>query len=129
MWPGKGLYIMFISKPWAERPSGIKPSDTQCAGPWAQQPWLMPLVTFQWDAAAASDPWSGSELIRLQYMSERAAELYAAATQGVDADGNKLAEKKQVKHHGLHKEKNWNPFIYENELYFSQVCGFDLTAL
>jgi len=21
----------------------------------------------------------------------------------------------------LHKEKNWNPFIYKNELYFSQV--------
>jgi hypothetical protein len=38
--------MMFNSKPWPVNPGGTKPQDTQCAGPWAQQPWLAPLVTY-----------------------------------------------------------------------------------
>jgi hypothetical protein len=131
IWPGKGLYIMFISKPWPVNPDGITPEDTACSGPWAQQPWLMPLITINTalagtdaagdghqeasGAAAAAatpdtplnpieDPWLQTSIIRLQYKSS----IHFAGRKG-------------IRHHKLHKEKNWIPFIHRNELYFSQV--------
>jgi hypothetical protein len=130
---------MFVSKPWPVNPSATKPSDTACAGPWAQQPWLVPLATYGSSSngnsgmpllasgvqqqqskgaaavAAAPDPWTSSGVIRLQYLPP-------------DWQGARLAER-QRRHAAksaagplLHKQKNWNPFIYRDELYFSQVC-------
>lgn len=127
VWPGKGLYIMFISKPWAVNPTGTKPSETHCAGPWAQQPWLMPLVTYQQGLPSrrssssssnngSSDPWLRPELIRLQYLPDQAAAGHVSSRSSI-----KHHTHSKGKHPVLLKEKNWNPFIYNNELYFSQV--------
>lgn len=95
VWPGKGLYMMFGSKPWPKDPSGTKPEQTACEGPWAFQPWLVQLKHYgpQPDPA---DPWSKG-IIRLQYLSGEEV-----------SDGELL------------KEKNWNPFIYKGRLFFSQ---------
>jgi hypothetical protein len=46
VWPSKGLFMMLNSKPWPVNPDGTKPDDTQCAGPWAQLPFLIPLATY-----------------------------------------------------------------------------------
>jgi hypothetical protein len=37
VWPGKGLFMMFGSKPWPKDPNGIQPEQTACDGPWAFQ--------------------------------------------------------------------------------------------
>jgi hypothetical protein len=38
--------MMFNSKPGPVNPSGTQPQDTACEGPWAQQPYLVPLATY-----------------------------------------------------------------------------------
>lgn len=128
IWPSKGLFIMFNSKPWPLNPTGTKPTDTQCAGPWAQQPYLMPLSTYtttqpppqppqqQPSQQQQGDPWVQG-IIRLQYLPP---ELQGAG-------GQAALERLQKAHGGsgpaLHKQKNWNPFIYKDQLLFSQVHG------
>lgn len=83
VWPGKGLYMMFGSKPWKK-----SEDDMTCEGRWRFQPFLSLLDTpFQ----LPNDPWITDQLIRLSY---------------VDSTET--------------KEKNWNPFFYKGELYFSQ---------
>eukprot|EP00879_Flechtneria_rotunda_P016193 GHRR01016938.1.p1 GENE.GHRR01016938.1~~GHRR01016938.1.p1 ORF type:complete len:395 (+),score=66.63 GHRR01016938.1:322-1506(+) len=96
VWPGKGLFMMFGSKPWPKDTSGTEPEQTACEGPWAFQPWLIQLQPYspQQDPA---DPWSKG-IIRLQYLS---------------GEPPKQGE--------LLKEKNWNPFTYKGKLFFSQV--------
>lgn len=145
IWPSKGLFMMFNSKPWPVNPAGTTPDDTRCAGPWAQQPWLVPVATFTRNSLAActnsfqpqrqgpsntitssrgsssstassqqqqKDPWTQG-LIRLRYLPP---ELQQNPQEAL------LRIQKQQGLTGplLHKEKNWNPFIYKNELYFSQ---------
>jgi hypothetical protein len=96
VWPGKGLFIMFGSKPWPKVANGVKPEETACDGPWAFQPWLKLLQPYGPQADPA-DPWS-KDIIRLQYLSGQ-----------------------EIKPDDLLKEKNWNPFIYKGKLLFSQV--------
>lgn len=96
VWPGKGLYMMFGSKPWPKDVNGVLPAQTACEGPWAFQPWLIQLQSYA-PTPDPTDPWAQG-IIRLQYLS--GAEL---------APGDLL------------KEKNWNPFIYKGKLLFSQV--------
>jgi hypothetical protein len=98
---GKGLFMMFGSKPWPKDPSGTHPDQTACEGPWAFQPWLVQLKSYG-PAPDPADPW-GKGIVRLQYLSGE-----------VPKEGELL------------KEKNWNPFIYKGQLFFSQVgsaCG------
>lgn len=63
------------------------------------------------------------ELVRLQYMpGHREAVVNHHDQAGGSSNGTRRHNKsKRFKHHHLHKEKNWNAFIYHNELYFSQV--------
>lgn len=96
VWPGKGLFMMFGSKPWPKDANGVLPEQTACEGPWAFQPFLIQLQSYAPQTAPA-DPWSKG-IIRLQYLSGE--ELPPGA---------------------LLKEKNWNPFIYKGKLLFSQV--------
>jgi hypothetical protein len=96
VWPGKGLFMMFGSKPWPVNPNGILPSDTRCDGPWAFQPWLV-LVQSYSPLPDPADPWTRG-IVRLQYLPPN-------------------LQDKDV----LIKEKNWNPFIYKGKIYFSQV--------
>ncbi|GBF90891.1 hypothetical protein Rsub_03746 [Raphidocelis subcapitata] len=93
VWPGKGLYVMFGSKPAPVNPDGVQPADTRCEGPWAFQPYLAQLLPY--GAPDASDPWQQG-LVRLRYMD------------GEPEEGELL------------KEKNWNPFVYKGKLFFSQ---------
>eukprot|EP00882_Tetradesmus_deserticola_P008371 GHRQ01008828.1.p1 GENE.GHRQ01008828.1~~GHRQ01008828.1.p1 ORF type:complete len:465 (+),score=149.32 GHRQ01008828.1:352-1746(+) len=95
VWPGKGLFMMFGSKPWPKDPSGTLPEQTACEGPWAFQPWLVQLKSYG-PAPDPADPW-GQGVVRLQYLSGE-----------VPKEGELL------------KEKNWNPFIYKGQLFFSQ---------
>ena len=95
VWPGKGLYMMFGSKPWPVNPNGIQPADTACSGPWAFQPWLVQLQPY-YAKPDPLDPWAKG-IVRLQYLGGPAPK-----------DG------------ALVKEKNWNPFIYKGKLFFSQ---------
>lgn len=96
VWPGKGLFMMFGSKPWPKNPNGVLPAETACEGPWAFQPWLIQLQSYT-SQPDPNDPWSKG-IIRLQYLS---------------GEPMKLGD--------LLKEKNWNPFIYRGKLLFSQV--------
>jgi hypothetical protein len=61
-----------------------------------------------------ADPWTQG-LIRLQYLPPE-----------VQGDTTAALERLRKAHKGsgpfLHKQKNWNPFIYQDTLYFSQVC-------
>ncbi|KAI8477356.1 MAG: hypothetical protein J3K34DRAFT_397993 [Monoraphidium minutum] len=94
VWPGKGLFMMFGSKPAPVNPASTRPEDTRCEGPWAFQQYLT-LLQPHAEAADAKDPWSNG-IMRLRYMDHAPA-----------ADE-------------LLKEKNWNPFIFKGKLYFSQ---------
>lgn len=96
VWPGKGLFMMFGSKPWPKDVNGVLPHQTACEGPWAFQPWLIQLQSYG-HTPRRKDPWSKG-IIRLQYLSGAA-----------------------MKPGDLLKEKNWNPFIYKGKLLFSQV--------
>jgi hypothetical protein len=91
---------MFGSKPWPKDPSGTHPDQTACEGPWAFQPWLVQLKSYG-PAPDPADPW-GKGIVRLQYLSGE-----------VSKEGELL------------KEKNWNPFIYKGQLFFSQVGRVD----
>lgn len=82
-WPGKGLYMMFGSKPWQK-----SEDDTSCEGRWRFQPFL---VLLDAPNRNADDPWVTDRVVRLQYEESSSS-----------------------------KEKNWNPFVYNGELYFSQ---------
>jgi hypothetical protein len=166
--------MLFVSKPWPNNASGTGAADTACAGPWAQQPWLVPLLTYDSlasssggsgssggstgqgagaggtavaaAAAAAAgaggqqrDPWTSSGVIRLQYvpqewrgarLAERqrrhAAKYRASVLQGGvvgEGDGSRSSSSSDGVFVPplLHKQKNWNPFIHRDELYFSQV--------
>eukprot|EP00775_Hariotina_reticulata_P011142 gene11142-11295_t len=95
VWPGKGLFMMFGSKPWPKVANSVKPEETACDGPWAFQPWLKQLQPYG-PQPDPDDPW-GKGIIRLQYLSGE-----------------------EVKPDELLKEKNWNPFIYKGKLLFSQ---------
>lgn len=88
--------MMFGSKPWPKDPNGVLPEQTACEGPWAFQPFLIQLQSYA-PQTVPEDPWSKG-IIRLQYLSGE--ELPPGA---------------------LLKEKNWNPFIYNGKLLFSQV--------
>jgi hypothetical protein len=88
--------MMFGSKPWPKDPSGTRPEQTACEGPWAFQPWLVQLKSYG-PAPDPADPWAKG-IVRLQYLSGEA-----------------------PKEGELLKEKNWNPFIYKGQLFFSQV--------
>lgn len=141
---------MFMSKPWPIHPGGTKPSETYCDGPWAQQPWMMPLVLYKQVASSSgsssaedssssdsseqdssgddssgddssgsnsreADPWLEPKLIRLQYHEGYRNAVHAAKSY------SQHMRSRHKHHHLLHKEKNWNAFIYNNEVYFSQV--------
>eukprot|EP00879_Flechtneria_rotunda_P022495 GHRR01023746.1.p1 GENE.GHRR01023746.1~~GHRR01023746.1.p1 ORF type:complete len:172 (+),score=35.29 GHRR01023746.1:928-1443(+) len=147
VWPGKGLFMLFIAKPWSINPAGIKPADTHCAGPWVQQPWLMPLVSLtrtnqaalfsstaassadssiklltQVQSSKAADPWTSSGLIRLKYLAHhRLEDSVRHSKQGFWLSAVKHTQQAAVVR--LRKEKNWNPFIYKNELYFSHMSS------
>lgn len=97
IWPGKGLFMMFGSKPWAHNPFSSDFSGKLCDGPLAFQQWLV-LVEPYTPQPDPTDSWMQG-VIRLQYDSP-----------GRQAGGN-----------GLTIEKNWNPFIYKGELLFSQA--------
>lgn len=96
VWPGKGLFMMFGSKPWPLNPKGIQPADTTCDGPWAFQQWMILLQPYG-PTKDAKDPWQNG-IIRMQYLPK------------APSDPSVLI-----------KEKNWNPFVYKGKLYFSQV--------
>lgn len=104
VWPGKGLFVMFGSKPWPVDPaaSPVTAASAACEGPWAFQPWLMLLQPLG-EKADPSDPWSRG-IVRLSYLPEGKPPPPAA-------DGSAV----------LLKEKNWNPFIYKGRLLFSQT--------
>jgi hypothetical protein len=87
---------MFGSKPWPIKPEGTSMEDTKCDGPWAFQPWMVQLQSYG-VAPDTTDPWQRG-IVRLQYLPPG------------PQDPNDLL-----------KEKNWNPFIYKGQLYFSQV--------
>jgi hypothetical protein len=62
----------------------------------------------------------------LQYLPEHAAQAGSSSSSSSSSSsrgtfGGKLHNRTRHRHHSLHKEKNWNPFVYNNELYFSQV--------
>jgi hypothetical protein len=58
----------------------------------------------------------------LQYLPEHAAQAGSSSSSSSKGTfGGKLHNRTRHRHHSLHKEKNWNPFVYNNELYFSQV--------
>jgi hypothetical protein len=105
VWPGKGLFVMFGSKPWPVDPTASPPTraSAACDGPWAFQPWLMLLQPLG-DKPNPDDPWSRG-IVRLSYLPD-------GKVPEPSADG-KPAE--------LLKEKNWNPFIYKGRLLFSQT--------
>jgi hypothetical protein len=96
VWPGKGLYMMFGSKPAPVNPDGFQPEDTRCEGPWAFQQYLVLLQPYG-DKPDPSDPWQRG-IIRLKYLDRPPKDPEA-----------------------LIKEKNWNPFIFKGKLYFSQT--------
>lgn len=98
VWPGKGLFMMFGSKPWPIKPDSNTMEDTKCDGPWAFQPWMVQLQSYG-VAPDTKDPWQRG-IVRLQYLPPG------------PQDPNELL-----------KEKNWNPFVYKGQLYFSQVRG------
>jgi hypothetical protein len=107
VWPGKGLYMLFGSKPWPRKAGSSSFEDQLCEGPLALQQWLV-LVEPSTQSSSA-DPWRQG-IIRLQYTDD---------TQNIAADG-------------LRREKNWNPFVYRNRLLFSQVgaeIGMNCTGL
>jgi hypothetical protein len=52
---------------------------------------------------------------------EHAAQAGSSSSSRGGAFGGKLHNRTRHRHHSLHKEKNWNLFVYNNELYFSQV--------
>lgn len=97
VWPGKGLYMMFGSKPAPVNPEGVAPADTACEGPWAFQQYLVQLQGYG-GGADPDDPWQKG-IIRLRYLD---------ASAPPPGDG------------ALLKEKNWNPFIWKGRLFFSQ---------
>lgn len=98
--------------------------------PGGQKP---PMQQQQQSSSSNGDPWTQG-LIRLQYLPPE--------LQGVDSAESLQQHVQQQQQHGssgsgggsgtgrsgsvsaplLHKQKNWNPFIYNDELYFSQVC-------
>jgi hypothetical protein len=114
VWPGRGLYVMFGSKPWAIDPSASPPtaSSTACDGPWAFQPWLMLLQPYG-DQPDPSDPWSRG-IIRLSYVSD---EDSARISKHKTEEATAVAPLPPLP---LLKEKNWNPFVFKGRLLFSQ---------
>lgn len=56
VWPGKGLFMMFGSKPWPKDPNGIQPEQTACDGPWAFQQFLVQIQSY--DNAPAAGGWA-----------------------------------------------------------------------
>eukprot|EP00775_Hariotina_reticulata_P013001 gene13001-13130_t len=97
-WPGKGLYMLFGSKPWPRKAESSSFEDQLCEGPLALQQWL---VLVEPSAHSSStDHWQQG-IIRLQYTDD---------TQNIAGDG-------------LRREKNWNPFVYRNRLLFSQTLS------
>jgi hypothetical protein len=151
VWPGKGLFMMFGSKPWPKDVNGVLPEQTACEGPWAFQPWLIQLQPYG-PQPDPNDPWSKG-IIRLQYLSgvslgsEWGRECHCLSLEhacdepssnGKKPMGNGLCcfstrgctdvflclivSGDEMKPGDLVKEKNWNPFIYKGKLLFSQVC-------
>jgi len=113
VWPGKGLYVMFGSKPWPMDPTGARldSAGTACDGPWAFQQFLMRLQPYGDDGGARRgeldpddpDPWARG-IVRLSYL--------AGDAPPPPAPGGAPAP--------LLKEKNWNAFVYKGRLLFSQ---------
>eukprot|EP00775_Hariotina_reticulata_P014108 gene14108-14237_t len=96
VWPGKGLYMLFGSKPWAQNAAGGSLEDLKCDSGMALQQWLVLVEPFT-NVSTLKDPWMQG-VIRLQYLD----------------DFNNMGSD------GLRREKNWVPFIYEDQLFFSQ---------
>lgn len=122
VWPGKGLYVMFGSKPWPAGPTGTRTDaeGTACDGPWAFQQFLMRLQPYGGDGEKGGgvgdkggtggeldpndpDPWARG-IVRLSYLAGG-----KAPEPGPDGAPAPLL-----------KEKNWNAFIYKGRLLFSQ---------
>lgn len=113
VWPGKGLYVMFGSKPWPVDPSGTRldAAGTACDGPWAFQQFLMRLQPYgdKGDGESSKldpddpDPWARG-IVRLSYL----------------ADGKPPEPGPDGAPAPLLKEKNWNAFVYKGRLLFSQ---------
>ncbi|KAF8057236.1 hypothetical protein HT031_006044 [Scenedesmus sp. PABB004] len=112
VWPGRGLWLMFIAKPPAPSPRGGGLAGAQCTGPWVQQPWLVPLLSHA--PRDAGDAWARAAWpLRLRYTPRRAG--------GARAGGARNAS--TAPHHHLRKEKNWNAFFHGDRLLFSQARG------
>jgi len=97
VWPNKGLFMLFGSKPWPLNASGGSLEDLKCDSGMALQQWLVLVQPFS-NMSTLEDPWMRG-VIRLQYLND-------SSNMGSD---------------GLRREKNWVPFIYEDQLLFSQV--------
>jgi hypothetical protein len=111
VWPGKGLFVMFGSKPWPVDPSAspVTAASAACDGPWAFQPWLMMLQPLAGARPDPSDPWQRG-IVRLSYLAGGGGGADGAAAAAPPPPGGELL-----------KEKNWNPFIYKGRLLFSQT--------
>ncbi|KAF6264081.1 hypothetical protein COO60DRAFT_1698523 [Scenedesmus sp. NREL 46B-D3] len=66
--------------------------------------------------------WPGKGL--LQYLPEHATQVAGSSSSSSSGGGGASGSRQHGRTHhrrpSLHKEKNWNPFVYNNELYFSQ---------
>lgn len=64
VWPGKGLYMQFGSKPMQKKPG----EDLSCEGPWQFQPWLVLLRPYVANALTLKDPWVTDKVVRLSHL-------------------------------------------------------------
>lgn len=121
---------MFGSKPQAANPSGANSFDTRCRGPWQFKQYLVmlqPHASSQSQASAAAKPWEQG-VVELTYWGGVAHHISTQHKRATRQEKHtaRHAVEDSVSHYAgpaMVKEKNWNPFIYKDQLFFSYVSA------